>query len=203
MKQIAEILLKIKAVSLDPNFGFTWASGIKAPIYCDNRLIISFPEYRKLVAKAFSKLIEEKFPATEVIVGTATAGIPHAAWVSDIMNLPMCYVRSKSKEHGKSKRLEGFAKPGQKMLVLEDLISTGKSSLEAVRALQEENYEVLGVVAIFSYGLEKSHKAFADAQIPYYSLSNFSELAQLATEQKYLSSNDVQKIAEWMKSLEA
>ena len=154
-KDIAESLLEIKAVSLRPNDPFTWTSGIQSPIYCDNRLTLSYPEIRRKIAAGLAEIITEKFPGTDLIAGTATAGIPHAAWVSELLNLPMCYVRSKAKGHGKGNQIEGNAASGQKVVVVEDLISTGGSVITAVEALREAGCNVLGVVSIFTYELEK------------------------------------------------
>ncbi|SPT92769.1 orotate phosphoribosyltransferase [Bacillus subtilis] len=166
MKQIiAKHLLDIQAVFLRPNEPFTWASGILSPIYCDNRLTLSFPEVRNDVASGISKLVKEHFPEAEMIAGTATAGIPHAALAADHLNLPMCYVRSKPKAHGKGNQIEGAVQEGQKTVVIEDLISTGGSVLEACAALQAAGCEVLGVVSIFTYGLPKAEEAFAKAEL--------------------------------------
>lgn len=161
-RKIAEKLLDIKAVALNPNDPFTWSSGLRAPIYCDNRLTLSYPEVRKEIAAGLQAIILDKFPDAELIAGTATAGIPHAAWVSDIMELPMCYVRSKAKDHGKGKQIEGKAVKGQKVVVVEDLISTGGSAITAVKALREAGCEVLGVAAIFTYQLEKGNEMLAE-----------------------------------------
>ena len=154
-KEIAKQLIDIEAVSLQPNDPFTWASGIKSPIYCDNRLTLSYPKVRKEIAKGLQHLIKTYFANAEVIAGTATAGIPHAAWVSEALELPMCYVRSKAKEHGQGNQIEGKVTKGQKVVVIEDLISTGGSVFTAVDALKAQGCEVLGVVSIFTYELEK------------------------------------------------
>src|SRR6476619_2258306 len=151
-KEIASHLLEIGAVFLQPNDPFTWSSGMKSPIYCDNRLTLSYPHIRQDIARGLQQLIEEHFPGTDVIAGTATAGIPHAAWVSDKLNLPMCYVRSKAKEHGKGNQIEGQVKENQRVVVIEDLISTGGSAITAVDALREAGCDVLGIVSIFTYG---------------------------------------------------
>src|SRR5699024_4347110 len=154
-KEVAKKLLEIQAVSLNPNHPFTWASGIKSPIYCDNRITLGYPEVRKLIAKNLVKKIEDNYPEAEVIAGTATAGIPHAAWVAELMELPMVYIRGKKKDHGKTNQIEGVLKSGQKMVIVEDLISTGGSVLEAYQAAVDAGAEVLGVVAIFTYELQK------------------------------------------------
>ncbi|PLT27559.1 orotate phosphoribosyltransferase [Peribacillus deserti] len=198
--QIAEKLLEIKAVFLQPNDPFTWSSGIKSPIYCDNRLTLSYPEVRREIARGLAQTIQENFPGAEVIAGTATAGIPHAAWVSDILNLPMCYVRSKAKEHGKGNQIEGKAEPGQKVVVIEDLISTGGSSITAVKALREAGCEVLGVAAIFTYELEKGTEQLKDAGIEAVSLSSYSALIEVATEKGYIDESDVDRLTQWRKN---
>ncbi len=194
---IAEQLLDIKAVFLQPNDPFTWSSGMKSPIYCDNRLTLSYPEVRKNIAKGLVQLIHEHYPEAELIAGTATAGIPHAAWVSDEMNLPMCYIRSKAKGHGKGNQIEGSALPGQKVVVVEDLISTGGSVITAVQALREAGCEVLGVVSIFTYELEKGKTQLDAADITNYSLSNYSTLVEVAKDKGYISVEDVQKLTKW------
>ncbi|RFU63210.1 orotate phosphoribosyltransferase [Peribacillus saganii] len=194
---LAGKLLEIKAVYLQPNNPFTWSSGIKSPIYCDNRLTLSYPELRKEIAKGLQVLIEEKFPDTEIIAGTATAGIPHAAWVSDLMNLPMCYVRSSAKGHGKGNQIEGQVKTGQNVVVIEDLISTGGSSITAVKALREAGCNVLGVASIFTYGMEKAEQQFAQAGIPAYALSDYSTLINVAKDQDYIEGKDMKKLETW------
>ena len=165
-QQVAQNLLAIKAVFLSPNEPFTWASGIKSPIYCDNRLTMSFPKVRRLIAKGLAEKIKKQFPEVEVIAGTATAGIPHAAWVAEILDLPMVYIRSKAKDHGKGNQIEGQITPGQKMVVIEDLISTGGSVLEACQAAKREGADVLGVAAIFTYELPKGATNFNTAKLP-------------------------------------
>src|SRR3954469_16307847 len=199
-KEIAESLLEIKAVTLSPNEPFTWASGIQSPIYCDNRLTLSYLDIRKKIAAGLTNIITEKFPETELIAGTATAGIPHAAWVSDNLELPMCYVRSKAKGHGKGNQIEGKAEKGQKVVVVEDLISTGGSVITAVQALREAGCEVLGVVSIFTYGLEKGKEAFAQENIKSQSLTNFTTLVEVAIEKGYISQNDQESLLSWSKS---
>lgn len=196
---IAERLLEIGAVALAPNDPFTWASGIKSPIYCDNRLTLSYPSVRKEIANGLKTLITEHFPGSELIAGTATAGIPHAAWVSDLMDLPMCYVRSKAKGHGKGNQIEGKATLGQKVVVVEDLISTGGSVITAVEALREAGCEVLGVVSIFTYELEKGKVLLNDAKIKAYSLTDFSTLAGVAKEKGFIQEEDLAKLAEFRK----
>lgn len=199
-KQIAAHLLDIEAVFLQPSNPFTWSSGIKSPIYCDNRLTLSYPEVRKEIAKGLQQLIEAHFPEVDVIAGTATAGIPHAAWVSDLMSLPMCYVRSKAKEHGKGNQIEGKAAAGQKVVVVEDLISTGGSVITCVQALREAGCEVLGVVSIFTYELEAGKEKLAAAGITSYSLSDYSALIEVAVEKGLVSSEEMKKLQEWRKN---
>ncbi|WP_019242372.1 MULTISPECIES: orotate phosphoribosyltransferase [Bacillus] len=194
---IAEQLLDIKAVFLQPNDPFTWSSGMKSPIYCDNRLTLSYPTVRKNIAKGLVQLIQKFYPEAELIAGTATAGIPHAAWVSDQMNLPMCYIRSKAKGHGKGNQIEGIAAPGQKVVVVEDLISTGGSVITAVQALREAGCEVLGVVSIFTYELAKGKEQLEAEGIVNHSLSNYSTLVEVAQEKGYIAEEDVQKLTKW------
>ncbi len=201
--EIAHALLSIGAVELRPNEPFTWASGIKSPIYCDNRLTMSSPVVRKQIAAALARSIEDAFPNTEVVAGTATAGIPHAAWVSDVLNLPMVYVRSKAKEHGRGNQIEGKLSKGQKVVVIEDLISTGGSSIEAVKALREQGCEVLGVVCIFTYHLKRADDMFQEQGIPYVSLTNFDALIEVATLEKKISDEDKPQLNEWHEKLKS
>ncbi|UCZ51794.1 orotate phosphoribosyltransferase [Bacillus shivajii] len=196
-KNIADLLLKIKAVSLSPNEPYTWSSGIKSPIYCDNRLVMSYPEERGAIIDAFVNLIKEKFPETEVIAGTATAGIPHAAWISDRLNLPMVYIRSKAKGHGKENLIEGTFKEGQRILVIEDLISTGGSSLQAADAVKASGGIVTGVCSIFTYELPKASDAFQQKQVPYYSLTTFSKLLNVALSNHSISEQEYLLLEKW------
>ena len=200
MSKVEERLLEIKAVFLSPKKPFTWASGIISPIYCDNRLILSYPEIRHEIERALAKLVSEKFPDAEILMGTATAGIPHAAYVSEYLNLPMGYVRSSSKDHGRNNQIEGHYEKGNKVVVIEDLISTGKSSIEVIKALQEANLEVLGCVSIFSYGFQEAKEAFLKVGVPYYSLANFNELVQIASELNYIDKEDLSDVLEWRKA---
>lgn len=202
-REIINSLLEIKAVELrvDKENWFTWTSGIKSPIYCDNRLIMSYPKIRKQVAEGFAKKIKESYPDVECIVGTATAGIPHAAWISDIMNLPMLYVRSSAKEHGKTNQIEGKIEKGKKVVVIEDLISTGKSSVIAAKALQEAGFKVLGVIAIFSYNLEKARQKFTEASVPFTTLTNYDVLLELAKEQGLIGENENKVLLKWRNEL--
>ncbi len=179
MKEVAEQLLKIGAVKItDPEHLFTWVSGIRSPIYCDNRLIMSYPGIRQLVAKEFANRIKEDYPEVEIIAGTATAGITHAAFTAHELNLPMVYVRSSSKAHGTKKLVEGHLPQGAKVVLIEDLLSTGKSSTAAVRALREEGAEVLGCLAVFNYGFDEVRRAFGD--LVYESLTTYSEVLEIA-----------------------
>jgi len=197
---IAEKLLEINAVALKPEEPFTWTSGLRSPIYCDNRLTLSYPEVRKAIAAGLQELIQEQFPGTELIAGTATAGIPHAAWVSDLMDLPMCYVRSKAKGHGKGNQIEGKAEAGQKVVVVEDLISTGGSVVTAVHALKEAGCDVSGVVSIFTYGLVKGKQVFEAENIKSHSLTDFSTLIDVAISKGYVSSENQESLLLWSKN---
>ncbi|WHY02321.1 orotate phosphoribosyltransferase [Neobacillus sp. DY30] len=199
-KLIAEKLLTINAVALKPNEPFTWTSGLRSPIYCDNRLTLSYPEVRREIAKGLQSIILDKFPSADVIAGTATAGIPHAAWVSELLNLPMCYVRSSAKGHGKGNQIEGNVEKGQRVVVVEDLISTGGSVITAVQALREAGCEVLGVVSIFTYGLDKGKEAFAQEEINSESLTDFTNLVEVAIEKGYISKNDQESLLSWSKA---
>ncbi|MDW4526431.1 orotate phosphoribosyltransferase [Rossellomorea marisflavi] len=201
-KQIAKELLNIKAVFLNPTEPFTWSSGIKSPIYCDNRLTLSYPAVRKQIADGLVSMIREHFPEVDVIAGTATAGIPHAAWVSEHMDLPMCYVRSKAKGHGKGNQIEGKVLPGQKVVVIEDLISTGGSCITAVEALRESECEVLGVAAIFTYELQKGTDALSEHGIEAVSLSDYSSLLEAAGEEGLISGADLVELKEWRRDPE-
>ncbi|HEO8420682.1 orotate phosphoribosyltransferase [Niallia sp. FSL W8-0635] len=200
--EIAEQLLDIKAVFLQPNDPFTWSSGLKSPIYCDNRLTLSYPKVRKNIATGLAGLIKEKFPETEVVAGTATAGIPHAAWVSDILDLPMVYIRSKAKAHGKGKQIEGKVEKGQKVVVVEDLISTGGSVINAVESLREAGCEVLGVVAIFTYELPKGNEMLGEAEITAYSLTDYTSLLNVAQEKGYIEEADLASLKAWKENPE-
>lgn len=191
-KKIASLLLDIEAVALRPHQPFTWTSGIQSPIYCDNRLTMSYPEVREQIANGFVQMIQEKFGQVDVIAGTATAGIPHAAWVAQLMNLPMIYIRDKAKAHGKGNRIEGKMDENDSVVLIEDLISTGGSSLKAAEAIEEAGGKVLGILAIFTYELEKAEEAFAAKGIPLYTLSNYSALIDVAKENGVVEHNDVE-----------
>ena len=184
-KTIAKDLLDIEAVFLRPNEPFTWASGIKSPIYCDNRLTLSYPRVRNDIEQG--------------LMGTATAGIAHAALAADILDLPMGYVRGGAKSHGRNNRIEGLVKPGMKVVVVEDLISTGGSSLECVDALREAGCEVLGMIAIFTYGLADSTKNFAAKECSFHTLTNYDTLIQVAVDHKYIEAADLEKLKAWKK----
>ena len=189
--QIASDLLDIQAVYLKPNDPCTWASGIKSPIYTDNRVTLAYPETRTLIENGFVEKIKEAFPEVEVIAGTATAGIPHGAIIADKMDLPFAYIRSKPKDHGAGNQIEGRVTKGQKMVVVEDLISTGGSVLDAVAAAEREGADVIGVVAIFTYELPKASENFAKAGVKLVTLSNYTELIKVAKVQGYISEEDL------------
>ena len=193
-RQIAGDLLKIRAVFFRPEEPFTWASGIKSPVYCDNRLTLSDPEVRRDVETGIAETIRKEYPEAEVLMGTSTAGIAHAAIVGHIMNLPMGYVRSGSKDHGRQNQIEGKLLPGQKVVVVEDLISTGGSCIEVVNVLREAGAEVLGVVSIFTYGMKKGVERLAAANVKNVSLTNFDVIAQVAAEENYIKTEDIARL---------
>ena len=199
--KLAKDLLAIQAVALRPNDYFTWTSGIKSPIYCDNRITMSYPSIRREIAAGMVEVIKEKYPEVEVVAGTATAGIPHAAWVSELLDLPMIYVRDSAKKHGKTNQIEGRVLEGQKVVIIEDLISTGLSSLKVAKALREAGAEVLGVVAIFSYELKKAQDAFEEAGVEYITLTNYPVLVEEAVAIEYIHQDDVEKLLEWRNQL--
>ena len=200
MSSVEKNLLKIKAVFLSPKKPFTWASGIISPIYFDNRLVLSYPEIRSEIEHALADLIKEKFSDCEILMGTATAGIPHAAYVSEYLNLPMGYVRSGNKDHGRQNKIEGHYEKGNKVVVVEDLISTGKSSIEVVNSLKEAGLDVIGCVSIFSYGFDESQAAFDNVNVPYYSLANFNDLVKEAVAEGYIEENDLADVLKWRES---
>ena len=191
---IAKDLLKIKAVWFRPEEPFIWASGIKSPIYCDNRLTLTAPEVRTDVEKALAETIREHYPDVEVLMGTSTAGIAHAAIVGHIMRLPMGYVRGSAKDHGKGNQIEGKLEEGQKVVVVEDLISTGGSVIEVVEALRAHKAQVLGVVSIFTYGMKKGLDRLAEANVINYSLTNFDEIVKAAAEEGYIKQEDIDRL---------
>ncbi|AHM66961.1 orotate phosphoribosyltransferase [Paenibacillus polymyxa] len=196
-EQIASHLLRIQAVALRPQQPFTWTSGIKSPIYCDNRLTMSYPEVRELIADSFAALIREQYPETEVIAGTATAGIPHAAWVAQKLNLPMAYVRDKAKGHGKENQIEGRISAGQKVVVIEDLISTGGSSIKAAQAVEQAGAQPLAVLAIFSYQLDKATQAFEEAGVKLQTLSNYTALMEVALREGTIQQEEMELLRSW------
>lgn len=193
-KLIAKDLLKIKAVFFSPNKPFTWASGIKSPVYCDNRLTLTAPEVRNDIENGLANLVKTHYPEAEVLMGTATAGIAHAAITAHLLDLPMGYVRSSAKDHGRQNRIEGRLEKGQKVVVVEDLISTGGSVLDAVEALKEAGAEVLGIISIFTYGMKKSVERFAKANIKNVSLTNFDVIAKVASEEGYIEKSDIARL---------
>lgn len=193
-KLIAKDLLSIKAVFFRPQEPFTWASGIKSPVYCDNRLTLTAPNVRTDVENGLAKLIKENYPTAEVLMGTSTAGIAHAAITAHILNMPMGYVRSGAKDHGRNNQIEGKLKAGQKVVVVEDLISTGGSVIEVVNVLREAGAEVLGVVSIFTYGMKKGLVRLEEAGVKNFSLTNFDIIAQVAAEEGYIAVDDIKKL---------
>lgn len=197
---IAKDLLSIKAVFLKPQDPFTWASGIKSPIYCDNRLTLSAPEVRKDVEAGLAEIVKEKYSDAEILMGTSTAGIAHAAIVATILDMPMGYVRSGHKDHGRQNQIEGKLEKGQKVVVIEDLISTGGSVLEVVDVLREAEADVLGVASIFTYGMQKGIDRLKEANVTNYSLSNFGTLIKVAAEEGYIAENDIKKLQAFIKA---
>ena len=195
--KIAQGLLSIGAVFLRPQEPFTWASGIKSPIYCDNRLILTAPAVRETVERAIADTVHREFPQAEVLMGTATAGIAHAAIVGHMMGLPMGYVRSSGKDHGRQNQIEGRLEPGQKVVVIEDLISTGGSVLDVVNVLREAGAEVLGIASIFTYGMQKGLDRLAAANVKNHSLTNFDVIADVAAKQNYIHPEDVARLIQF------
>ena len=196
-RSIAEGLLSIRAVFFRPNEPFTWASGIKSPIYCDNRLILTAPEARDLVERAIAETVRREYPQAQVLMGTATAGIAHAAIAAHLLGLPMGYVRSSGKDHGCQNQIEGRLEPGQKVVVIEDLISTGGSVLDVVNVLREAGAEVLGVASIFTYGMQKGLDRLAAANVKNHSLTNFDVIADVAAKQNYIHPDDVARLIQF------
>ncbi len=192
--QIAKDLLKIKAVFFRPEEPFTWASGIKSPVYCDNRLTLTAPEVRNDVENGLAELIRTYYPEAEVLMGTSTAGIAHAAITAHLLDMPMGYVRSSAKDHGKKNQIEGRLDAGQKVVVVEDLISTGGSVIDVVNVLREAGAEVLGVVSIFTYGMQKGIDRLAEANVKNVSLTNFDCIAEVAAEQGYIKEEDIKRL---------
>lgn len=193
-KEIAKALLEIGAVFLRPDEPFTWASGIKSPIYCDNRLILSAPKQRKIVEEAIANTVKELYPEAEALMGTSTAGIAHAAIAAWILNMPMGYVRGSAKDHGRNNRIEGKLEPGTKVVVIEDLISTGGSCIDVVEALREAGADVLGVISIFTYGMQKGLDRLEAAKVENHSLSNFDTLVEVAAEEGRIKESDIDRL---------
>ncbi|TWR31134.1 orotate phosphoribosyltransferase [Mucilaginibacter pallidiroseus] len=196
-QQVAEFLLQIKAIKLQPNNPFTWASGWKSPIYCDNRVTLSYPTIRTYIRHKLASVIQEEYGSVECIAGVATAGIPQGALVAQELGLPFIYVRAKPKEHGRGNMIEGELSPGKRVVVIEDLISTGKSSLQAVDALREAGYTVAGLAAIFTYGFDIADENFKNAKCPYFTLSNYSALLKYAEEHQFIAAADVAVLKQW------
>ena len=196
-QQVAEFLLQIKAIKLQPNNPFTWASGWKSPIYCDNRITLSYPTIRTYIRHKLSSAIQEEYGSVECIAGVATAGIPQGALVAQELGLPFIYVRAKAKEHGRGNMIEGEISPGKRVVVIEDLISTGGSSLQAVQALRDAGYTVAGLAAIFSYGFDIATENFKEAKCPFFTLSNYNALLKYAEERQYISAADTEVLKQW------
>ncbi len=200
--KVASFLLETEAVKLRPDNPFTWSSGWNSPIYCDNRVTLSYPLIRTFIKKRLAELITEQFPNAEVIAGVATAGIAQGALVADVLELPYIYVRPEPKSHGMGNQIEGKLQEGQRVVMIEDLISTGGSSLKAAKAVQEAGGEVIGMAAIFTYGFEQATKNFAQANIPLFTLSNYQNLLGIALEQGYISASALQTLSDWRKTPE-
>ncbi|KEK16985.1 orotate phosphoribosyltransferase [Limosilactobacillus reuteri] len=198
-QRVAKALLDIHAVTLNPDQPFTWASGLKSPIYTDNRLTISYPEVRQAIFNGMVEQIKLHFSAADVIAGTATAGIPHAAWVAQNMELPMIYVRTKPKDHGQGKQIEGVLKEGQKVVVIDDLISTGGSVLNAVRAVNNAGGKVIGVISVFTYDLPAAEQNFMANGLKYYSVTGYMTLIKVAKENNQISADHLKSLQEWRK----
>jgi len=201
-KELALDLLKINAVVLRPNQPFTWSSGWNSPIYCDNRLTLRYPKLRQKIAEAFVKVINNKIPNVDVITGTATAGIPHAAWVSDRIDKPMAYVRAKAKSYGLGNQIEGGVDKGQSSVVIEDLISTGTSALTVIDTLQFIGADVKAVLSIFTYGFDKAARQFQEKGIDVYTLTDYATLIEVARENGYVDEKDIELLSDWRKQPE-
>lgn len=202
-QKVAESLLQIKAIKLQPNNPFTWASGWKSPIYCDNRITLSHPAIRTYIRQNLSALIQDEFGSVSVIAGVATAGIPQGVLVAQELGLPFIYVRAKAKEHGTGNLIEGEFSPGQRVVVVEDLISTGKSSLQAVQALREAGCEVAGLVGIFDYGFDAANENFKNAKCRFSTLSNYNALIEYAAEHSFVSADDIKLLRKWRENPQA
>lgn len=196
-EEVAKNLLQIGAVKLSPNEPFTWASGLKSPIYCDNRYVLSFPAARNLIKNSFASIIQEQFKNIDVIAGVATGAIAHGVLVAEVLEKPFIYVRSSAKAHGLGNMVEGKIEKGNRVLVIEDLISTGGSSLKAIEALREAGAEIIALGAIFTYGFEKATQAFAAANCPFFTLSNYPVLIEMAIQNNYVSATDKDLLMKW------
>ncbi|MEO0341000.1 MAG: orotate phosphoribosyltransferase, partial [Bacteroidota bacterium] len=201
-REVASKLLQIKAIMLSPQKPFTWSSGMLSPIYCDNRITLSYPEVRSLIVDGFVKL-SQQFQGVETIAGVATAGIPHGALLADRLGLPFVYVRSKAKGHGRQNLIEGYLPKGKRVVVVEDLISTGGSSLQAIQGLRDAGAEIVGALAIFSYGFDKAVEAFAAADCPFYTLSNYEVLVEEAQKEGYVTQSDLDLLKKWRSAPES
>lgn len=199
-EELALDLLNIHAVVLNPDEPFTWSSGWNSPIYCDNRLTIRYPEIRKKIARHFTDFIRKEYPETDVITGTATAGIPHAAWIAEALDKPMSYVRAKAKAYGLGNQIEGGIQKGESTVVIEDLISTGGSAISVVEALDFIGANVHCVASIFTYGFDKSIQKFREADVPVYTLTDYSTLIRVANDHQYINKEDLETLAEWRRS---
>lgn len=199
-RELAKSLLDINAVILRPNTPFTWTSGWNSPIYCDNRLTLRYPEIRRKISRAFINIIEEKFPDVEVITGTATAGIPHAAWIAGSLDKPLAYVRAKAKAYGLGNQIEGGVDKGQSTIVIEDLVSTGGSAISVIDALQFIGADVRALLSIFTYGFDKSVQKFEDKDIPFYSLTDYTTLIDVALETGKIKDEDLKLLNAWRKN---
>ncbi len=196
-KYFAEKLLQIKALQINPQKPYTWASGWHSPVYCDNRKVLSYPYVRDFVKSELANMVLEHFPDAEVIAGVATAGIAHGVMAADLLKLPFIYVRSKPKEHGMGNQIEGVMEPGKKVVVVEDLISTGKSSLEVVDVLRTNGAEVVGMIGLFTYGFNAAAEAFEKAKVPLYTISNYMALMEVAEEQQLIAADQKETLGQW------
>jgi orotate phosphoribosyltransferase len=201
-RELAKSLLNIDALVLRPNNPFTWASGWNSPIYCDNRLTLRYPELRKKIASAFTGILQEHYPRVDVITGTATAGIPHAAWIAQNLDKPLAYVRAKAKTYGLGNQIEGGVDKGQSTVVIEDLISTGGSAMSVIDALQFIGADVLAVLSIFTYGFDKANGKFEKENIPVYSLTDYNTLIDVAVEENFIQKEDLELLNQWRKNPE-